>query len=442
MATSDLLFCGRIHTSSIIRAAILLFGATSFSLAGCAMMEDDDTLASAGTGAAIGAAAGAGVGAVVGGLSPIEGAVIGSAVGGIAGAVWADRDNDGYADGYVREGQYYSSRPAYADGYVREGQYYEGGPAYPVSSSSAAANGSSSGVPRDGIPGPRPPAANGGGIGLVIDIFGGALSGISLGPRPRAERSRPVLTPAARSHAAVAERTTVAQVHFCPVLGFAAEPAKCDRAQAVEKKLDRGWGDFKPTGQVVEQQPFTLEFYLGGSRVAVERRTGSAPGDPGNGEFADPGNREFNLADWMRVTLRPHPDFDATPIDPADQRLTQHKDQRWRWRLVPKRAAAAPFELVADVVPLAIADDNEKLPLRQAQREARIAVAVDWWLAADRGIERATGLSVRLKALFEGWNAVIIALSVLLATLAAFWRKLPFVKRRTQDSAIAASAAP
>ena len=81
------------------KTVLMLCSAAALSLGGCASMDDDDTLASAGTGAAVGAAAGAGLGAVVGGLSPIEGAVIGAAVGGIAGAVWADRDNDGMADG-------------------------------------------------------------------------------------------------------------------------------------------------------------------------------------------------------------------------------------------------------------------------------------------------------------------------------------------------------
>ena len=181
------------------KTALLLFGAASLSLGACTSMNDDDTLESAGTGAAVGAAAGAGLGAVVGGLSPIEGAIIGAAVGGVAGAVWSDRDNDGYADGYTQNGQYYSGRPTYAsaprdcksvlggaavgagvgavagaglgavvgginplegaiigaavggignavwtdrnndgcvDGYTREGQYYEGGPVVqPVSSS-------------------------------------------------------------------------------------------------------------------------------------------------------------------------------------------------------------------------------------------------------------------------------------------------------------------
>ena len=86
--------------------AVLMAG--SISLGACATNDAyaDDTLRDAGTGAAIGAAAGAGVGAVVGGLTPIEGAVLGAAVGGLAGAVWADRDNDGRADGYYRDGQY------------------------------------------------------------------------------------------------------------------------------------------------------------------------------------------------------------------------------------------------------------------------------------------------------------------------------------------------
>jgi hypothetical protein len=100
--------------------AILMAG--SVSLSACTTYgNNDDTLRGAGTGAAIGAAAGAGLGAAVGGLGVIEGAAIGAAVGGLAGAVWADRNNDGYADGYVREGQYYEGRPAgyQSGGYAR-----------------------------------------------------------------------------------------------------------------------------------------------------------------------------------------------------------------------------------------------------------------------------------------------------------------------------------
>ena len=81
------------------------------SLGACAT-TNDDTFAGAGGGAAVGAGVGAGVGAVIGGLSPIEGAIAGAAVGGLAGAIWADRDRDGRADGYVREGQYYEGRPS------------------------------------------------------------------------------------------------------------------------------------------------------------------------------------------------------------------------------------------------------------------------------------------------------------------------------------------
>jgi hypothetical protein len=32
-------------------------------------------------------------------------------VGGIAGAIWADKNGDGKADGYVRQGKYYPSEP-------------------------------------------------------------------------------------------------------------------------------------------------------------------------------------------------------------------------------------------------------------------------------------------------------------------------------------------
>ena len=97
--------------------------ASSMTLGACASTYDGypgntTTLEGAGTGAAVGAAAGAGLGAVVGGLSPVEGAVIGAAVGGIAGAIWADRDNDGRADGYYRNGTYYEGYPPPPPAYV------------------------------------------------------------------------------------------------------------------------------------------------------------------------------------------------------------------------------------------------------------------------------------------------------------------------------------
>jgi len=73
-------------------------------------MSNDRTLASAGTGAAVGAAGGAAVGALAGG-DVLAGAAIGAAIGGVAGAVWADHNNDGCVDGYVREGRYYAGEP-------------------------------------------------------------------------------------------------------------------------------------------------------------------------------------------------------------------------------------------------------------------------------------------------------------------------------------------
>ena len=93
-----------------MKKLLLIPLAVSFPLAACTT-TNDDTLESAGTGALVGGAAGAGLGAVVGGLSPITGAVIGAAVGGLAGAIWADRDNDGRADGYYYNGTYYQGEP-------------------------------------------------------------------------------------------------------------------------------------------------------------------------------------------------------------------------------------------------------------------------------------------------------------------------------------------
>lgn len=71
----------------------------------------DPTMRRVTTGALGGAALGAAAGALIPGLGLLEGAVIGAAVGGLAGAVWADQNNDGRADGYVHNGQYYAGAP-------------------------------------------------------------------------------------------------------------------------------------------------------------------------------------------------------------------------------------------------------------------------------------------------------------------------------------------
>lgn len=94
-----------------MKKSLVLLAAAALPLGACASYGDDDgTLASAGTGAAIGAAAGAGVSAVAG-TDLLTSAAVGAAAGGLAGAYWADRNRDGRADGYVYQNQYYSGTP-------------------------------------------------------------------------------------------------------------------------------------------------------------------------------------------------------------------------------------------------------------------------------------------------------------------------------------------
>jgi len=76
------------------------------------------------TGAAVGGVAGAAIGAAAGG--PLAGLLIGAAVGGLGGAVWADANNDGCVDGYVREGRYYEGMPSSTQGPVVQPTVYRG----------------------------------------------------------------------------------------------------------------------------------------------------------------------------------------------------------------------------------------------------------------------------------------------------------------------------
>jgi len=99
-----------LRRSIVNKAVITLLAAAALPLGACTSTTDDSDLATVGTGAAIGAAGGAGVAAIAGG-DLLTGAAIGAAVGGLAGAVWADRNGDGRADGYVYNGQYYEGEP-------------------------------------------------------------------------------------------------------------------------------------------------------------------------------------------------------------------------------------------------------------------------------------------------------------------------------------------
>lgn len=142
---------------------IMILAASALPLGACASSGGSDTLASAGTGAAVGGAAGAGLTAVAGG-DVLTGAVIGAAVGGVAGAVWADRDNDGRVDGYVREGQYY--------------------PGSPGSYQTAAAPRDCRNVGGSALTGAGVGAATGAGVGALasgVSVLGGALVGAAVG---------------------------------------------------------------------------------------------------------------------------------------------------------------------------------------------------------------------------------------------------------------------
>jgi hypothetical protein len=154
------------------KSIIALLAGCSLSLGACATTDPyaDNTLRGAGTGAAIGAVGGAGVGAVVGGLSPIEGAAIGAAVGGIAGAVWADRDEDGRADGYTRGGTYYEGRPA---GYA-ENSYGRSCPSTLGGAATGAAVGGLGGAGVGAVVGGISPLA-GAAIGAVVGGIAGAV---------------------------------------------------------------------------------------------------------------------------------------------------------------------------------------------------------------------------------------------------------------------------
>jgi hypothetical protein len=149
------------------KAVITLMAAAALPLSACASTPTDNTLASVGTGAAIGAAGGAGVAALTGG-SLLTGAAIGAAVGGLAGAVWADRNNDGVADGYVYNGQYYAGEPNYANTSATPASCPSVGGSAAVGAAGGAALGAGVGAVTGGLSVP---------VGALIGAAVGGLAG-------------------------------------------------------------------------------------------------------------------------------------------------------------------------------------------------------------------------------------------------------------------------
>jgi len=150
------------------KIVLSLMTVASIPLAACTSMNNDRTMASAGTGAAIGAAGGVGIAAIAG-ENLLVGAAIGAAVGGVAGAVWADNNNDGRADGYYRDGRYYAGAPS---GYSSSG--YQGADSQRRCQTIAGG----------ALTGAAVGAAGGAGAGALINGLGvgeGALIGAAVG---------------------------------------------------------------------------------------------------------------------------------------------------------------------------------------------------------------------------------------------------------------------
>jgi hypothetical protein len=78
-----------IHNLSVVSAAVLL--------AGCSTFDEGGNTGRVATGAGVGAALGAAAGAVLGGVSPMQGAVAGAVAGGVAGAL-AKKDRRYFRD--------------------------------------------------------------------------------------------------------------------------------------------------------------------------------------------------------------------------------------------------------------------------------------------------------------------------------------------------------
>lgn len=148
---------------------LLVLSGAALPLGACSSMDNDRTLATAGTGAVVGGAAGAGIAAATGG-DILTGALIGGAVGGVAGAVWADRNNDGRADGYYQNGTYYPGVPSNYNAAAYNGQ--------PVAERNCPS------VAGSALTGAAVGGAAGAGVGALTDgvsVLGGALVGAAVG---------------------------------------------------------------------------------------------------------------------------------------------------------------------------------------------------------------------------------------------------------------------
>jgi hypothetical protein len=208
--------------------------------------------------------------------------------------------------------------------------------------------------------------------------------------------------------------------HRTPNLAAPATDTVAEGPDPVDDATFKGLGAFvKPPVWKVGNS-YSLEFVVGQTEaslkdVAEDRELMKA--------------RDILMAQMMRVTLDPHPDFEIKPQNPDQeiQELSPERTAAWFWNVKPLKPGK--HTLVARVQALERGPDGElvkgpdgKLKGRfYPPRSVEIEVRVGKKAKALDAIGDASSFGDAFAGLFKSWEKMLIALTALIVAAAGLW---------------------
>jgi hypothetical protein len=136
------------------------------------------------------------------------------------------------------------------------------------------------------------------------------------------------------------------------------------------------------------------------------------------------------IGSQMRVTLRPHWNFEIKSANGEVKPLGRDRRQSWSWQLLPKQATGG-HRLEAEVEVL----DASGRAIEKFTRRVDVNVRVGTWQGLLNALGNARSLGDVLSALFKSWDSAVVSLTALIAALgglfAAFRRLTPKGRQRS-----------
>lgn len=175
-------------------------------------------------------------------------------------------------------------------------------------------------------------------------------------------------------------------------------PGECD--------VQEGRGGFAKPPEMWVNTPETIEFFVAPDDAGIELEA----------EGAEMGaTRNLYIGSVMRVTLRPHSNFEILSANGVAKPLGRDRRESWQWEVKPKQREGE-FTLFADVAILESMDAGARV-LEAYPRRVKVNVRVGTWDGFLNAVGKAKSVGEILSTLFRSWETALISLTALVVAL-------------------------